>query len=124
MAEMPAAAAAVHLGARNQEREITPCADRIRERLVAARPAVATVVLGVRREQRQRTAGAGEDALALLEIERARMRLLGVMLAQDTELRARQDLAPFVIAALDLERAHRLARIVDPPERRGRRERG
>jgi len=100
---MPAAAPAVDLGTRDQERIVARGAERVRERLVETRPAGAAVVFRVRREQRQRAAGAGEDALALFVVERARSRLFGAMQAKHVKLRPRQEAAPFGIRPLDLE---------------------
>ena len=100
---MAAAAAAMHFGARHAERRVLGFADGIVERLPEARPAGAALVFGVRGEQRQVAAGAGEDALALFLQQRARTRPLGAVLAQDLILLRRQLRAPFGVGLFDLE---------------------
>src|SRR5262245_47278698 len=66
VAEMAAAAAAVHLGPRHAEGAVGVGADGIVERLVEARPTGAALELGLGGKQRQVTAGAGEGTLAVL----------------------------------------------------------
>src|SRR5260370_3307826 len=68
MAEMSAAAVAVHLGARHGEKRVVRCADRIIEGLPEARPAGPAVELGLRGEQGQVAARAGEGSRAQLVI--------------------------------------------------------
>src|SRR6201999_1693964 len=96
----------------------------------------AALELGVRREQRQIAGGAGEDALALLVIERAGAGALGTVLAQHVVLLRVEPLAPlgvgdlaevdilrcrchfFCLAWLGLAVCTWLAECVGPPERR------
>src|ERR1700736_2785272 len=82
VAEMAAAAAAMYFGAQHAEGAVLGLADRVLQRLIEARPAGAAFELGVRGEQRQVAAGAGEDALAMLLQKRARTRSLRALLAQ------------------------------------------
>src|SRR5437016_263121 len=63
MAEMAAAAAAMHFDPRDAVGAVLGAADRVVEWLPEARPAGAAVELGVGGEQRQVAAGTGEDAL-------------------------------------------------------------
>ena len=72
VAEMAAAAAAMNFGAQHPEGAVFGLADGVLERLVEARPAGAALKFGLRGEQRQVAAGAGEDALAMLLEQRAR----------------------------------------------------
>src|SRR5580693_5967838 len=65
VAEMAAAATAVNFGAQHAEGAVLGLADGVLERLIKTRPAGAALEFGVGREQRQVTAGAGEDALAM-----------------------------------------------------------
>src|SRR6185369_1931168 len=81
VAEMAAAAAAMHLGAQHAEGAVLGLADRVVERLVKTRPAGAALELGVGGEQRQVAAGAGEGALAMLFQERAGAGPFGAVLA-------------------------------------------
>src|SRR3546814_16953188 len=62
MAEMAAAAAAMHLGARIAEVAVGRGADRAFERRPEARPAGAAVELGLDRIERHRAAGAAGGA--------------------------------------------------------------
>src|SRR5262249_38602504 len=103
VAEVAAAAAAMHLGAQHQQRAIVRGADGILQRLVEARPAGAAVELGLGGEQRQGTARAGGEALGLLAVERARMRPLSAVLAQHLVLHWREELLPLVIGLGDFE---------------------
>src|ERR1700722_19518701 len=97
VAEMAAAAAAVNFSAQHPEGAVFGLADGVVERLVKTRPAGAAFELGLRGEQRQVAAGAGEDALAMLLEQRARSRTLGALLAQDLVLLRRQLCAPLGI---------------------------
>src|ERR1700694_1845187 len=81
--EMAAATAAVNFGAQHPEGPVFGLADGVLERLVKTRPAGAAFEFGLRGEQRQVAAGAGEDALAVLLEQRARTWALGALLAQD-----------------------------------------
>ena len=112
MAEMAAAAAAMHLGARHEERPVGRGADRIRQRLPEARPAGAAVVFGVGREQRQVAARAGEVPLRFSWLSglvpAARCRACAARrIAPGVSRRA-----PLLVALLDLEfrRRRRVAR--------------
>src|SRR5689334_9182991 len=103
MAEMAAAAAAMHFDPRHAVGAVLGAADRVVERLPETRPAGAAVELGVGGEQRQVAAGAGEYPLAVLLQQRARPRPLGAVLAQDVVLLRRELRAPFGVGLLDLE---------------------
>src|ERR1700730_8369392 len=115
--EMPAAAAAMHLGPQHAEGAVFGLADGVVERLVEARPAGPALELGLRGEQRQVATGAGEDALAMLIEKRARARAFGPLLAQDVILLRRQLRAPFRVGLFDLELLGGLCRrSPQPPE--------
>src|ERR1700686_5251601 len=86
VAEVAAAAAAVDFGPQHSEGTVFGLADRVLQRLIEARPAGAALEFRLRGEQRQVTAGAGEDALAMLLEQRARTGPLGALLAQDLVL--------------------------------------
>src|SRR5207237_6824861 len=103
MPEMPAAAAAMHLGTAHEQGLVDRSADSIRERLPEARPAGAALIFRVRGEQRQVAAGASEDAFALFGVERTAAGTLGAMLAQHVILRRREQAAPFFVTLFDLE---------------------
>src|ERR1041384_307091 len=81
MAEMAAAAAAMHLGAHHAVAHVARLLDRTRLRIVEARPAGAALELLLRPEQRLPATRAAKRAGALLEIERAAARPLGPVLA-------------------------------------------
>src|SRR5262249_28262165 len=83
VAEVAAAAAAVHLGADHQEAGVVARRHGVRQRGVEARPAGVALELGLRREERERAAGAEERAVAVLVHERARPGALGALLAED-----------------------------------------
>src|SRR5215510_6135415 len=72
MAQMSAAAPAVHLGAWQQQQAVDGGADGVRQRPIEARPAGLAVVFGLRGEHRKITTRADKRALALLVVERAR----------------------------------------------------
>src|SRR3984893_5002474 len=101
--EMAAATAAVNFGAGHPEGPVFGLPDGVLERLVKTWPAGAAFEFRLRGEQRQVTAGAGEDALAMLLEQRARTRALGALLAQDLILLRRQLRAPFRIGLFVLE---------------------
>src|SRR5262245_34324732 len=83
VAEMTAAAAAMHLDALHEERIVLSGADGLSlDRLPKARPTGSALVLGCGIEQRQIATGTNERTLALLMVEGARSRRLGAMLAQ------------------------------------------
>src|SRR6185503_13061571 len=92
---MSTAAAAVDFRARHPERRVLGFANGVIERLPETRPAGAALVFGLRGEQRQVAAGAGEDALAFFLQQRARTRPLGAMFAQDFILLRGELCAPF-----------------------------
>ena len=108
MAEMAAAAPAMHLGARHQQGVVGLGADGFRQRAIEARPAGPAVVFRLRCEQRQIAGCTGECALAFLVIERARARDLGAVQAQHLVLRLAEDRAPLAVALLNFEPAGRL----------------
>src|SRR5205807_10529557 len=112
---MATAAAAVYFGAQHAEHPIFGLAEGVIERLIEARPAGAALELGLRGEQRQVAAGAGEDALAMLVEERARTRPFGALLAQDIILLRRQLRAPLRVGLLDLELFGGLRRLRPQP---------
>src|SRR5262249_26567628 len=87
MAQMSAAAPAMHLGAWQQQQVVGGGANGVRQRPIEARPAGLAVVFGFRREQRKIAARAGKRALALLVVERARARGFGAVPPQDVVLR-------------------------------------
>src|SRR5687767_4215221 len=104
MAEMPAAAPAMDLGADEEEQgAIYRCSNRPVDRSRKARPAGAAVEFGVGAEQRQVTPGTCKNPLAVLLIERTGSGRLGAMPAQDVELGGRQARAPFRFGQVDLE---------------------
>src|SRR5262249_50795869 len=94
VAEMAAAAAAMHLGANHAVAPIHGLLDRAILRIIETRPAGAALEFLLRLEQRLLAAGTTERAGALFEIERTAARPLGAVLAHDVELLGRQDLAP------------------------------
>src|SRR4051812_27760762 len=103
VAEVAAAAPAMHLGAEHAVGPVLGLADIALDRLVEARPSGAALELGVGGEQRQVAAGAGEDALAVFLEQRAGARSLGAFLAQNFILLRRELGAPLGVGLLDLE---------------------
>src|ERR1700689_98316 len=101
--EMAAAAPAMNFGPQHPEGAVLGLADRVVERLIEPRPAGAALEFGLRGEQRQVAAGAGEDALAVLLQKRARTRAFGAFLAQDLILLRGELRAPFGVGLFDLE---------------------
>src|SRR5262249_38462246 len=95
VAEMAAAAAAMHLGAGHAVAVVGQGFDRALLRIVEARPAGAALEFLLRGEQRLPAAGAGEGAGALLMVERAAARRLGAVAAHHPILLGRQELPPF-----------------------------
>src|SRR5262249_21388918 len=77
MAQMSAAAPAMHLGAWQQQQAVGGGADGVRQRPIEARPTGLAVVFGLRGEHRKITTRADKRALALLVVERARARGFG-----------------------------------------------
>src|SRR5512147_1774000 len=104
VAEMPAAAATMHLGPDQEQTMVLRGANAARERRPEARPTRAAVELGLRREERQIATGAEVVAGSVLLVERAAAGLFGVVLAQHAELRWRQQAPPLAFAPDDLER--------------------
>ncbi len=96
MAEMAAAAAAMHFGPQHHEGAVLGGGHRIGQRLVEARPAGAAVELGLGGEQRLVATGASEGSLAMLLVQRAAVGPLGAMLAQDAVLRRGQLAMPLL----------------------------
>src|SRR5512134_2075054 len=118
MPVVAAAALAVVLGARQEQVVVGLGLEYPRYRREEARPAGAAFVLHRRGEERQVAPGAGEHALALLVVERARPRALRALLAQHRIGRRRETLAPFILRKLQrLGGKRRLVafRHVDPP---------
>src|SRR5262245_22001690 len=101
MAQVAAAAAAVHLCAHHAEAAIGLRLDRAGLRVIEARPTRAALELLLRDEQRLLAAGAREGAGTLLEVERAAARRLGAVLPHDLILLGREQLAPFRIGVAD-----------------------
>src|SRR5882757_6667274 len=94
MAEMTAAAAAVHLGAHHAVAAVRRRFDRTRLGIVEARPARPALEFALGDEQLLSASRAGECAGALLEVQRAASRRLGAVLAHDVKLLWREQLAP------------------------------
>src|SRR5258708_3436029 len=84
--EMAAAAAAMHFGAQHAVGAILGLADGVFQRLIKTRPAGAAFEFGLRGEQRQVAAGAGENALAMLFQAPARSRPLRAPVSPDLVL--------------------------------------
>src|SRR5215468_3584502 len=103
VAEMAAAAAAMHFRAPDAVGAVFRRADGVFERLVEARPPRTAFELGLGREQRQIAAGAGKNAFAVLLQQWARARPLGALSAQDLILLRRELGPPFRVRLLDLE---------------------
>src|ERR1700722_10896931 len=101
MAEMAAAAAAMHFGAGHAVSPIGCGLDRSRLRIVETRPAGAALELLLRSKQRLFAAGTIERAGTLLVIECATARPLGAVLAHDVELLGSEDFLPFRIGMRD-----------------------
>src|SRR5580693_3754815 len=101
VAEMAAAAAAVHLGAHHAPAAVARGIDRARLRIVETRPAGAALELLLRGEQRLPAAGAIKRAGAFFVIERAAARPFGAVLAHDVELLGREQLLPLGFGVRD-----------------------
>src|ERR1700726_4588680 len=110
MAEMAAAAAAMHLGAGHEKAAVGVGLDHLFERRREARPAGAAVELRAGVEQGLAAAGAVVDPGAVLLVERARAGALGAVLAQHPVLLGRQAFAPLLVAQRHLECLVRLGR--------------
>src|SRR5579872_6303032 len=103
MAEMAAAARAMHLGAAHAVTAVLGRFDRTIQRIVEARPAGAAFEFGLRPKQRLAAAGTGECAGAFLVIERAAVRRFGAMPAHHLILLGPQQAAPFLFGMGDWE---------------------
>src|ERR1700733_5940274 len=101
MAEMAAAAAAMHFGADHAIGAVGRGFDRACFRIVETRPAGAAVEFFLRGEQFLLAAGAIKRAGALFVIERARARPLGAVLAHDMELLRRENFVPLGVGMGD-----------------------
>src|SRR5688500_3805750 len=98
---MAAAILAMDLHARHAVRRVRGGGDRTGQGLKEARPARAALVLGARLEQRVAAAGAVKYAGAFLEVQRARARAFGAVLAQYAELIGGERFAPLLLGFLD-----------------------
>jgi len=94
VAEMAAAAAAMHLGADHAVVPVSGALDRARFRIIETRPAGAALEFLLRGEQFLLAAGAEERPGSFLVIERAATGPFGAVLAHDVKLLGREDLAP------------------------------
>src|SRR5690348_1486302 len=103
MAEMAAAATAMHFGPRHAKRCVGRFSDRVVERLPEARPAGTAFEFRLGRIKRQATTGTGECALAMLLEQGTGERWLGAVLTQDVILLRRKLRPPFGIGLFDLE---------------------
>src|SRR6516225_3259248 len=103
VAEVAAAAAAVHFGAGHEKAAVGLRLDRLLDRRRKARPAGSAVELGVGGEQRLAATGTMVDAFAVLLVERARSSTLGAVVTQDPILRRRQLAPPLLLAQYDRE---------------------
>src|SRR5690606_37606588 len=101
MALVAAAAPAMVFGARDRELVVDGGIESALDRGIEARPAGSALVLGVGSEQRRATAGADEQAAALLVVQLAAAGPLGGFFPQDPIAVGRQQLRPFLRAALD-----------------------
>src|SRR5689334_15102126 len=101
MAEMAAAAAAIHLGADHAVAAVAGFVDRAGLGIVEARPAGAALKLALGPEQILAAADTGERARALLVVQGTASRPLRAMLAHDVELLGRKQLAPLRLAVAD-----------------------
>src|SRR6516164_339274 len=114
VAEMAAAAAAMHLGAGHEEAAVGLRLDRLLDRRRKARPSRSAVELGIGGEQRLAATGAVVDALAVFLVERARAGALGAVLAQNLILGGRQLALPLLLVHHDREFPRR--RMLSPAE--------
>jgi cobaltochelatase CobS subunit len=104
MAQMPAAATAMHFRPLAQQTPVCLGPDRARQGFIERWPASTAVELRGRREERQVTSRTVELTVAMLVIERAAKGSLGILLAQDAILGRRQKLAPLRLGMSHLER--------------------
>src|SRR5712671_4484505 len=119
VAEMAAAAAAMHLGAQDAVGAVLGLADGVSQRLIKTRPASAAFEFGLRRKQRQVATGAGKNALAMLFQERTRSRPFGALVAQYLVLLRGKLRAPFGVGLFDLEFLGSPRRFGTQPAERG-----
>src|ERR1700680_301978 len=101
MAEMAAAAAAMHFGAHHPEASIGRSLDCALDRVIEARPAGAAVEFLFGDEKFLAATGAHEGAAALLVIERATARRLGAVLAHHGVLFRGENASPLRVAMGD-----------------------
>src|SRR6516225_2261772 len=101
VAEMAAAAAAMHLSAHHPIAAIGRALDRTLNRIVEARPAGAALEFLLRHEQRLAAPGADERAGALLIVERAAAGRFGPVPAQHLVLLGREQTAPLLVRVSD-----------------------
>src|SRR5258706_12744953 len=112
------------LGARIEQLVVGPGLDAAGYCREETRPAGAAFVFHLGGEKRQVASRAGEVALALLVVERARARTLGRLLAQDRELLRREPLLPFVLRKLELLDLDGVLGLRGEGETNGREDRG
>ncbi len=107
MAEMAAAAAAMHLGARDQQRAVGRRADRVRQRLKKlGQPVPLSNLVSDENSGRSQPAQA-KVPLRFSALSGLVIRPLGAMLAQHLVCCGREQAPPFVVALDDLERSRR-----------------
>src|SRR6266446_6111288 len=95
VAEMTAAAPAMHFRSWNEQAVIVRGADSVLDRREKARPASAAIEFGFGAKERQIAGRTSEQTGAMLVIERAGIWPLRPTLPQHLELFGRQDLLPF-----------------------------
>src|SRR6516165_2376525 len=103
VAEMAAAAAAMHLGAGHEAATVGLRLERLLDRRRKARPSRSAVELGIGGEQRLAATGAVIDALAVFLVERARAGAFGAVFAQNSILRRRQLALPLLLTQCNRE---------------------
>src|SRR5262249_25354037 len=103
VAEMTAAAPAIHFRSWNEQAVIVRGADSVLDRREKARPASAAIEFGFGAKERQVAGRTSEQTGAMLVIERAGIWPLRPTLSQHLELFGRQDLLPFRLRLLHLE---------------------
>src|SRR6516164_9131524 len=101
VAEVAAAAAAMHLGAQHAIAAIDLLLDRARNRIIEARPAGAALEFPGRHEQRLAAAHTGKRAGALFVVEGAAAGRLGAMRAHDPVLLGREQAPPLLVRVRD-----------------------
>jgi len=103
VAEMAAAAAAMHLGSGRKKAAVGFGVNRLIERRPEARPTRPAVEFGIRGEERLAATGTVVDAGAVLFVERARPGAFGPVLPQHPVLRGCQLLPPLILAQRNRE---------------------